>query len=113
MLLAVAGIILMVAASFPTRLKRLIRHPQLTGVLLWAGAHLLLNGDNRSLLVFAVLVIWSVVSMIAINRRDGVWIKPVLTSGWGQEGVMVVAGLAVAAIIVQFHEYLSGVPLIG
>ena len=113
MLLTVVGMILMVAASFPTRIKRLIRHPQLSGVLLWAAAHLLLNGDSRSVLVFATLAIWAVVSMIMINRRDGAWIKPVITAGWGREVLMVIVGLVVTAIIVRFHDYLSGVPLVG
>ena len=113
MLLAVAGFILMVAASFPTRLKRIIRHPQLTGVLLWAVAHLLLNGDSRSLLVFATLAAWSVVSMLAINRRDGAWVKPVIQGGWGREAVMIVSGLIISAVVVRFHEYLSGVALVS
>ena len=113
MLLVVVAIILMVAASFPTRIKRFIRHPQLTGVLLWAVAHLMVNGDSRSLLVFATLGIWTVVSMIAINRRDGAWIKPVITGGWGREILIIVIGLAGSAILVRFHDYVSGVALTG
>lgn len=113
MLLVVVGVILMVASSFPTRIKRIIRHPQLTGVLLWAVAHLLLNGDSRSLLVFATLGVWSVVSMVMINRRDGAWVKPVSSGGWGREVVMVIVSLIITAVIVRFHDYLSGVALIG
>ena len=113
MLIVVVGMILMVAASFPTRIKRFIRHPQLTGVLLWAVAHLLLNGDSRSVLVFATIAIWSVVSMITINRRDGAWIKPVISGGWGREIVIVIIGLVGSAVIVRFHDFVSGVALLG
>lgn len=112
MLLVIIGFILMVAANFPaTRFKRIIRHPQLTGVAIWAFAHLLMNGDSRSLLVFAALGLWSLVSMFSINRRDGIWIKPGKSDGWGQDVIILVGGLALSALAFYFHEYLSGVAL--
>jgi uncharacterized membrane protein len=113
MLLVVIGFILMVAASFPTRIKQVLRHPQLTGVLLWAVAHLLLNGDSRSVLVFTAVAGWTVVSMLTINRRDGAWVKPAKPAGWIREIAIVVIGLVVSAAAVRFHHYLSGVALIG
>ena len=114
MLLVVVGFILMAAANFPTtRIKRLIRHPQLSGVLLWAIAHLLMNGDSRSLLVFLVIGLWALVSMLTINHRDGAWIRPDPPAGWTPEIIIVAAGIAVAALAVYFHEYLAGVPLIA
>ena len=54
-LLVAAGFILMGAAAYPSRVKRPVRHPQLTGLSIWALAHLLVNGDSRSLLLFAWL----------------------------------------------------------
>jgi len=113
MLLVVIGFILMVAASFPTRIKRILRHPQLTGVLLWAIAHLLLNGDSRSVLVFGAVAVWTLISMVMINRRDGTWVKPEIAGGWGREIIIVVIGLVISALAVRFHQYLSGIPLIG
>ena len=113
MLLAVIGIILMVAANFPSRIKLVIRHPQLTGVFLWCTAHLILNGDSRSVTVFGALAAWCLLSMYTINRREGAWIKPAPTKGWWLEAVIVVVGLIVSVVIVRFHKYLSGVPLIS
>ena len=113
MLLVVIGLVLIVAANFPTRLKKFIRHPQLTGVLLWAVAHLLLNGDSRSVIVFGSLACWCLVSMFTINRRDGAWVKPSTTHSRSREIVMVIVGLVLAAIAMRFHDYLSGVPLTG
>ncbi len=112
--LTVVSLVLIVGANFPgTRLKFIFRHPQLTGVLLWAIAHLLMNGDNRSLLVFSVLGLWCVVTMFSINRRDGEWQKPEKTAGWGQEVVMGAIGAIVAAIAIYFHQYLSGIALLS
>ena len=114
MLLVVVGFILMAAANFPaTRIKRFIRHPQLSGVLLWAIAHLLMNGDSRSLLLFVVIGLWALVSMFTINHRDGPWVRPVSPAGWIPEVIIVTAGIVVAVLISYFHEYLAGVPLVG
>ncbi len=113
-LLTVVGFIVMVGAKFPaTRLKFIFRHPQLTGVLIWAIAHLLMNGDSRSLLVFSVIGLWCVVSMFTISRRDGEWRKPAQAAGWGQELVILTIGLIVAATAMYLHQYLSGIAIIN
>ena len=52
-------------------------------------------------------------SMLTINRRDGTWTRPEQPAGWTPEVIIVTAGIAVAALVVYFHEYLAGVPLIG
>ncbi len=113
MLIVVIGFILMVAANFSnTRIKNYIRHPQLSGVLLWAFAHLLANGDSRSLILFTTIGIWTVVSMISINRRDGAWQKPQVVMPIYKELIIVLIGLILAGIVVRFHVYLAGIPLI-
>ena len=43
---------LLLAPYSHNNFKRLLRHPQLTGVLLWGVGHLFANGENRSLLLF-------------------------------------------------------------
>ncbi len=112
--LTVVGFVVMVGANFPaTRLKFIIRHPQLTGVLIWALAHLLMNGDSRSLLVFSVIGLWCTVSMFTISRRDGEWRKPAKAASWGQELIMLTVGLIVAATAMYFHQYLSGIAIIS
>ena len=62
--LVVAGFIFMAAANRASRLGRLVRHPQLTGVFLWAVGHLLANGDSRSLVLFGGLGAWAVVEIV-------------------------------------------------
>ena len=43
------------AAHQPTRIKRFIRHPQLTGMAVWSLSHLLANGDSLSLVLIGGL----------------------------------------------------------
>lgn len=53
------------------RVAGVIRHPQLTAVTLWALAHLLVNGDSASLVLFGGLLIWAVLEVVIINNQDG------------------------------------------
>ncbi len=50
-----------------------MRHPMLTGFLIWAGAHLLVNGDLYSMVLFGALAVWAVLEMIVINRSEPDW----------------------------------------
>jgi len=105
MLLAVA---LMAARSFPSGLRRMIRHPMLTGVKTWAVAHLLVNGDLAAILLFGGLLGWAVVAVIGSNRRDGAWARPEpgTTAGAVKHAV---ATLVVFALIIAIHGPLLGV----
>jgi len=52
------------------------RHPQLLAVKIWAVAHLLVNGDLASILLFGGLLAWAVGSVILINRAAPEWTPP-------------------------------------
>lgn len=52
------------------------RHPQLLAVKIWAIAHLLVNGDLASILLFGGLLAWAVGSVILINRAEPDWTPP-------------------------------------
>lgn len=109
-LLIVIAFLLMGAANYKSRIKRVIRHPQLTGVTLWSVAHLLLNGDIRSLLLFGGLGAWAVLEMVFINQREGAWVKPE-PSSWAWEIIAALISLVVFAVVVYLHPYLAGVPV--
>ncbi|EEW24488.1 NnrU family protein [Rhodobacter ferrooxidans] len=50
-----------------------MRHPQLTGFSLWAVAHLLVNGDLASFILFGGLLAWALLTMRLINRAQPSW----------------------------------------
>jgi len=102
--------VLFVAAKLPTRIKRIIRHPQLTGVALWALAHLLANGDSRSVTLFGGLLLWSIVEITLINRREGPWIKPP-ASALIYDLIVLALGAVLFSGLIFVHPYLSGVKL--
>ena len=53
-----------------------IRHPQLTGFKIWTLAHLLVNGDLASVLLFGGLLAWAVGEIILINKSEPDWTPP-------------------------------------
>lgn len=53
-----------------------IRHPQLIGFKIWATAHLLVNGDLASIILFGGLLAWAVGEVILINKAEPDWTPP-------------------------------------
>tara|TARA_R110000824_G_scaffold45713_1_gene132002 strand:- start:72 stop:626 length:555 start_codon:yes stop_codon:yes gene_type:complete len=88
-----------------------IRHPMLTGVVLWSVAHLLVNGDTAAVVLFGGLGLWALVEMAVINRAEGPWTPPERGS-YAKDGMMFVAALALYAVIAGIHYWL-GYPVIA
>ncbi len=104
------AIFLMAASNAPNNVKRFIRHPQLTGVIVWAGAHLLANGDNRSLVLFGGLGLWAIVEIILLNRRDGAWEKPDAVP-FTRDIMVGVLSLVVVVVLVMLHPFFTGMKI--
>ncbi len=106
--LILIGFVLFFSSQVPGNIKRFIRHPQMTGTLLWGVAHLLTNGDSRSVTLFGSLTIWAVLEVLMINRRDGDWQKPG-PAAISYDVISVVIGLVTFAAVLYFHTTLFGV----
>ncbi|MGH8518328.1 MAG: NnrU family protein [Panacagrimonas sp.] len=110
MVLVPIAVILFISARAPTDIKQFIRHPQLTSVKLWAVAHLLTNGEQRSIVLFGGLLAWAVLEVIFINRRDGARVKPPRV-GMARTVVTALIGLLVAAVLIVVHPWIAGRPV--
>jgi uncharacterized membrane protein len=53
----------------PGAITTITRHPVLWGFALWAGSHLVPNGDLRSLLLFGALFAFALLGMVITDRR--------------------------------------------
>jgi uncharacterized membrane protein len=102
--------LLLAISARQSRLRLLIRHPQLTGVALWGISHLLLNGENRSIVLFGGMALWACIEIVAINRREGSWIKGDVPP-WSSELVNVLIAAVTVAVVVYLHPWLSGLPV--
>lgn len=107
-LLMVFAVYLYAASGMKTRITRAIRHPQLTAVKTWAVAHLLVNGDLASVILFGGLLAWAVVEVILINKAvpRGPLPEP---APMGKEIGAVVGAVVVTVAIMLVHNWL-GVP---
>jgi uncharacterized membrane protein len=110
------AIILVVAAYVPNNIKRVLQHPMLAGVKLWALAHLLANGDLGSIILFGSILAWAVYDRIAIKRRGdaAAAVAVAASDGYRNDFIVVVAGtLLYFALGFWFHPWVIGVPVFG
>lgn len=87
--LMIAALLFFAGGRIPGAIGSRIRHPQFAAIKAWAAAHLMVNGDGASILLFGALLAWAVVALIMTDRRDG---KPAMTA------VMTVQGMAINAV---------------
>lgn len=83
-----------------------IRHPQLTGFKIWAVAHLLVNGDLASVLLFGGLLAWAVGEVILINKAEPDWTP----SEHGDRAVYIrhiIITAVIFAVVVGIHIWLG------
>jgi uncharacterized membrane protein len=112
MLLVLIAFLLFAFSHGKSNLKRFVRHPQLTAVIVWAIGHLLANGDSRSVVLFGVLGVWALAEIVIINRRDQAWTPPA-PRPLSAEIKPVVIGVVLYAVFILIHPYLFGVSPIG
>jgi len=75
-LMMLAAVALLGMGHSKGRARAWLRHPMLTAIVVWAAAHLLVNGDYASLLLFGGLGLWAILEMAMINAQDGAWQRP-------------------------------------
>ena len=113
-------------------LLRVTRHPFQWSVVLWAGSHIVANGDTVSIVFFASFAVLSLAGTVLIDRKKAAalgadW-EPFLAatsnvpfaailSGRnrlvvGELVAPVVVGLVVYGVVFWGHEWVSGVRLI-
>ncbi|NBZ87652.1 NnrU family protein [Stagnihabitans tardus] len=110
-LLMVFAVILVTMQANRGRMQSLMRHPMLTGVKTWALAHLLVNGDLASVVLFGGMLAWAVVEVIVINRANRSWTRP--APGPLVADIAHVAGaLVLMGGIIWLHGWL-GYPAVG
>lgn len=112
-LLMLIAIFLFGVGSTGSWLASRMRHPMLIGFKIWAFAHILVNGDVASLILFGALLAWAVVEVIVINRTSPAWSAD-RTVGFGARDIkLIVAWAVMFIIIVAVHIYLGHNPFLG
>lgn len=110
-LLMLVAVVLVNLGSSRGALRSRIRNPMLTSVKVWALAHLLVNGDLASVILFGGLLAWAVLDLVLINRMEPAWQRP--APGPVRNDVIYIAlSVGLFALIAWAHAWL-GVPVVG
>jgi len=112
--LMLPAVILVVASYIRGRIYTTLKHPMLTGIKLWAAAHLLANGDLGSIILFGSFLGWAVFDRISLKHRVDSGAPPIPVGGPGNDLIAVAVGIvAYLALAFAFHPVVIGVPVFG
>jgi uncharacterized membrane protein len=112
--LMLPAVILVVASYIRGRIYTTLKHPMLTGVKLWAAAHLLANGDLGSIILFGSFLAWAVFDRISLKRRPDAGAPPIPVGGPANDLIAIAVGVvAYLALAFAFHPVVIGVPVFG
>lgn len=105
-LLTLVAVVLFGLGASKSRLRGTLRHPQLTGFSLWCVAHLLVNGDAASIVLWGWLLVWAGAEVALINAREP---RPERFTGGSAKGDLrlAVISLVLFAVITGVHAWLG------
>lgn len=113
--LMVLAVLFLCASQLPAGfIKKTIRHPMLLAVALWSVAHLLDGADLPQVALFGSFLIYSLVDLAVVSRREKPAENRAQTPHWRNDLFSVLIAVAVYATLVNgVHEWLFGVsPLV-
>ncbi len=108
-LLMIVAVFLMGVGNSKCRARGWLRHPMLTAVVVWSVAHLLVNGDLPSLVLFGGLLVWAVAEMVIINRAEPDY-HPFSGGTLGGDMRLAAITAAVFVVVVLLHGWLGPSP---
>ncbi|MEM8657432.1 MAG: NnrU family protein [Pseudomonadota bacterium] len=111
-LLMLFAIALFGMGSSKGKARSWFRHPMLMGLGTWAIAHLLVNGDLASLILFGGLLLWVPFAMWRINAAEPAWERPAPGPASGDVRLLVIT-LVIYAVIAALHTWLGPWPFAG
>ncbi len=103
--------VLFASANMPTHIREFVRHPMLAGLFLWGLAHLLANGDSRTLVLFGTFLAYSAVAVISVVTREQKQAIDRKAPRWSMDIVAIVAGFVISGVVAKFHGALFGMPV--
>ena len=110
MTLMLVAFILLIAAYVPgTHIKRVVKHPMLSAVILWSIAHLIIGANQQKALLFGSFLVYSVVDVIAVSLRSGP--EPETAASLKNDLItLIIGGGAFAGMLFWGHEAIFGIP---
>ena len=108
-LLVLIAIWMMSPAGNKGRILNKVRHPMLAGFRVWAIAHLLVNGDLASIILFGGLLLWGLAEVVVINRAEPDW-TPAAPGPLAKDAMFMAASVVLLVIIGYIHSFVGPWP---
>ena len=105
----IVAVILFAAANMRGHTRRIVKHPMLLGLAIWAAVHLAANGDTRGTVLFASFLGYAAVDFVSVQKRHAIKSFEVSPR---HDVIAVVAGIVVGLILMAFHRWLFGVAVV-
>lgn len=112
LLLMAVAFVLFVATYTNGYIKKMVKHPMITSVKIWALAHLLAVGHAAAVTVFAAFLAWAAVDRVSVKRRQvaGQIAPAAFEPHWQGDAAAIAIGLVVYGLFVwKLHVWLIGV----
>ncbi len=104
---------LLLATYLPGHIRTFAKHPMLIATILWAFAHLLVNGRLTDILLFGSFMLWSGLDLFSMRQRvqRSIPSAPLLRFN---DLITLALGLALYGMcVIWLHSMLIGVPLVA
>ncbi|MFT4959163.1 MAG: putative membrane protein [Paracoccaceae bacterium] len=108
-LLVLIAIFMMSPAPKKGVLLNKMRHPMMVGFMLWAIAHLLVNGDAAGIVLFGGLLLWVPIQIKMINAAEPEW-SPGEPGTIGKDAMFLVASVVIMVVIGLIHGWVGPWP---
>ena len=105
----IVAVLLLGLGHSKSRARGWLRNPMLTAVVIWSVAHLLVNGDAASLILFGWLGLWAV-GDIAPDQRPRPHLGAACRRQRRRRRALVLISAVVFAVIVSIHTWLGYPP---
>src|SRR5579872_7004883 len=106
--------IAVVAAYIPGNIKRVLKHPMLVGVKLWAIAHLCANGDLGGIILFGSVLLWAGYDRVTLKYRTDAGAPPIPLGGRRNDIIAIVVGTILYLLLgLLFHPLVVRLPAFG
>ena len=97
--------VLLASANMRTHIRSTLKHPMLLGLMLWAGVHLLANGDLTGTVLFGSFFAYALAALVSAARRGAI---KVFAPTWKHDVIAVASALVLAYLTMVFHPSIFG-----
>jgi uncharacterized membrane protein len=101
--------VLLAAANLRGYIRRLLKHPTLLGVAIWATMHLLANGDTRGTVLFASILAYALIDFVSAVQRHA---TKLFAPSARHDAIAVVVGIVAALAVMALHRVLFGAAVV-